>query len=243
MPTQSAVMLEPLHANLVDKGQWPPAIRDHHTSIIDTTELSSWPAFSLGRVIVKQEPPWPPPLQCEMQYGVHLRQPWPPPIHLEMKGDGVKLLRSIPWTSSSCYAIVVKPKKPLAAITVVKPKKPLAVIPYKFHHFKQWPRATSAQSIAVDSGLSLKAMSTIQFYMVPNLLATESLFSISLEHHSELHIFPDHVDSERFLLLYCGIEDDCVLKFSQFNIQDELAGGILSINILLVQKQQHFAND
>lgn len=119
MPTQSAVMLEPLHVNLVDKGQWPPAMRDHHTSIIDTTELSSWPAFSLGRVIVKQEPPWPPPLQCEMQYGVHLRQPWPPPVHLEMKGDGVKLLRSIPWTSSSCYAIVVKPKKPLAVITAV----------------------------------------------------------------------------------------------------------------------------
>lgn len=162
--------------------------------------------------------------------------------------DGYKQLPA-PWNSNCILKRLIlvmiylcKIHRKLLKVTNTTVKY-ISIYPYKFHHFKQWPRATSAQSIAVDSGLRLKAMSMIQFYMVPNLLATESLFSISLEHHSELHIFPDHVDSERFLLLYCGIEDDCVLKFSQFNIQDELDGGILSINILLVQKQQHFAND
>jgi len=81
MKSQSTMILGSLPAYVFDKGPWPSSMEHSYILPSETIHicLSLWRSLSRDLVTVQIRPPWPPPIQLEMQStSVQLRPtPWP----------------------------------------------------------------------------------------------------------------------------------------------------------------------
>lgn len=101
LPTTAVVLpsarLSSPPAHVFDKEKWLPPLLDRSILLTETIEhFSFWPLVNCVGPSVQHRPPWPPPVQGELQHR---------PAQLKMQSNDIQL-RPIPWPSfgsGSCF--------------------------------------------------------------------------------------------------------------------------------------------